>query len=136
VIKGTNINVLDYKAPNAWSTSEAMTIMEDLITKHGSKIQGVFCHWDNGATGVIEAAKAAKMTDLFIVAVDGCRAGFDQVKTGDQGSTIMQNFTTIVDTSLDVALKALKGEPYDAVNFVPLDDVNLSNIDSFEYPEW
>ena len=136
VIKGTNINILDYKAPTAWSTSEAMSIMEDLITRHGSKIQGVFCHWDNGATGVIEAAKAAGMSGLFIVAVDGCRAGFDQVKAGDQGSTIMQNFTTIVDTSLNVALKALNGEPYDAVNFVALDDVNLSNIDSFEYPEW
>ena len=75
VIKGTNIKVLDYKAPNAWSTSEAMSIMEDLITKHGSKIEGVFCHWDNGATGVIEAAEAAGMSGLFIVAVDGCRAG-------------------------------------------------------------
>jgi ABC-type sugar transport system substrate-binding protein len=135
-IKGTNITVLDYKAPNAWSTSEAMSIMEDMITKYGNQIQGVFCHWDNGATGVIEAAKAAGIKDLFIVAVDGCRAGFDQVKAGDQSSTIMQNFATMVETSLKVALKALKKEPFDAVNFVPLDDVSLSNINTFEYPEW
>jgi ribose transport system substrate-binding protein len=136
VIKRSNINVLDYKACSAWDTNEAMVIMEDMITKYGSKIQGVFCHWDNGATGVIEAAKAAGLSDLFIVAVDGCRAGFDQVKAGAQSSTIMQNFTTQVKVSLEVTQKALKKEPFTAVNLVPLDDVNKSNIDRFEYPEW
>jgi ribose transport system substrate-binding protein len=135
-IKGTNITVLDYKATSAWSTSEAMSIMEDMITKYGSQIQGVFCHWDNGATGVIEAAKAAGISNLFIVAVDGCRAGFDQVRAGDQSSTIMQNFATITAKSLEVALKVLKKEPFDVVNFVPLDDVNKTNIDQFEVPEW
>lgn len=135
-IKGSKIAVMDYKATNAWSTSEAMSIMEDMITKYGNRIQGVFCHWDNGATGVIEAAKAAGASNLFIVAVDGCRAGFDQVKKGDQSSTIMQNFATMVDASLDVALKVLKKEPFEAVNFIPLDDVNLGNINNFEYPEW
>jgi ribose transport system substrate-binding protein len=136
VIKGTNINVLDYKATNAWSTSEAMSIMEDMITKHGSQIQGVFCHWDNGATGVIEAAKVAGISGLYIVAVDGCRAGFDQVEAGVQSSTIMQNFAAQVKASLEVAQKALKNEPFDVVNFVPLDDVNKGNIADFEYPEW
>ncbi|MDR0388248.1 MAG: sugar ABC transporter substrate-binding protein [Treponema sp.] len=135
-IRGSNINVLDYKACSAWSTSEAMTIMEDMITKYGNRIQGVFCHWDNGATGVIEAAKAAGISDLFIVAVDGCRAGFDQVNAGTQGSSIMQNFAAQAKVSLEVALKALKKEPFDAVNLVPLDDINKSNIDRFEYPEW
>ncbi|MDR0708571.1 MAG: sugar ABC transporter substrate-binding protein, partial [Spirochaetaceae bacterium] len=135
-IRGSNINVLDYKACSAWSTSEAMTIMEDMITKYGDRIQGVFCHWDNGATGVIEAANAAGISNLFIVAVDGCRAGFDQVKAGTQSSSIMQNFSAQAKVSLEVVLKALKKEPFDVVNLVPLDDVNKSNIDSFEYPEW
>ena len=135
-IKGGKITVLDYKACNAWSTSEAMTIMEDMITKYGNKIQGVFCHWDNGATGVIEAAKAAKLSNLFVVAVDGCRAGFDQVKAGTQNSTIMQDFTEHVKVSLALTTKALKKEPFTAVNFIPLNDVNKNSIGNFEYPEW
>jgi ribose transport system substrate-binding protein len=56
-----------------------MNIMDDFIVKYGDQIQGVFCHWDNGATGVIGALKNANMTDVFVVGVDGCRAGFDQV---------------------------------------------------------
>jgi ABC-type sugar transport system substrate-binding protein len=136
-LQGTNIKVMDYKACDTWSTSQAMSIMEDMITKYGDKIQGVFCHWDNGATGCIQAIKAAKLPNhIFLVAVDGCRAGFDQVKAGDQDHCIMQNFATIVQTSLKVATKVLQGQPYDKVNFVPVDDVTKANINTFEYPEW
>ena len=59
-IKGKNITVLDYKNPSAWDTAQAQAIAEDMITKYGDKIQFIFCHWDNGATGVINALKAVK----------------------------------------------------------------------------
>ncbi|PKM96347.1 MAG: hypothetical protein CVU84_01115 [Firmicutes bacterium HGW-Firmicutes-1] len=135
-IKGSNIEVIDYKATNTWSTSEAMAIMEDMIVKNGDDIQGVFCHWDNGATGIIEAIKAAGMENVFIVGVDGCRAGFDQVKAGDQSVTIMQNFTTMSQKSLELARKVIDGETVEPQNFIPLDIVDLSNIDTFTAPEW
>jgi len=51
-IQGKNITVLDYKNPSAWDTAQAQAIAEDMITKYGDKIQFIFCHWDNGATGV------------------------------------------------------------------------------------
>lgn len=135
-IKGSKIEVLDSKSCNAWSTSDAMAITEDFIVKYGDKIQGVFCHWDNGATGVIEALKAAGMNDIYVIGVDGCRAGFDQVKAGGQGATIMQNFSEMSKKTLEVVRDALEGNPYDSVNFVPLDAVTKDNIDQFEYPEW
>ena len=136
VIRGSNINVLDYQACAAWDTSHAMVIMEDMLTKYGNRIQGVFCHWDNGATGVIEAARAAGLTNLFIVGVDGNRAGFNQVLDGVQSSTIMQDFAAQVRVALEVAGKALRKEPYSAINLVPLVDVNKSNISNYEEPEW
>ena len=57
-IKGKNIKVLDYKNPDAWDTAKAQAIAEDMITKYGDKIKFIFTHWDNGATGVINALKA------------------------------------------------------------------------------
>lgn len=48
-----------------------MAIMEDFIVKYGDKIDAVFCHWDNGATGVINALENANMDGVYIVAVDG-----------------------------------------------------------------
>jgi len=135
-IAGTGIEVIDYKATQQWSTAEAMAIMEDMITKWGKDIEGVFCHWDNGATGVIGALKAAGMEDVFIVAVDGNRAGFEQVLSGDQAVTIMQNFETHVTKSLDMTNTLLAGGSVEPVNFIPLDIVSLENIDEFTPPEW
>ncbi len=135
-IEGSNIEVLDSQAAAQWSTADALAIMEDFIVKNGDKIQAVFCHWDNGAKGVIEALKAANMKDVYVVAVDGCKAGFDQVSSGEQGATIMQNFITMVNDSLSVAQKSIAGEKVEPVNFIKFDIITKDNIDQFEVPEW
>ncbi len=135
-IKGSKLTVIDYKATQQWATDQAMTIMEDMITKNGAKIEGVFVHWDNGATGAIQALKAAKMEGKFVVGVDGCRAGFDQVRAGDQSVTIMQNFENMTTKSLELARKVVDGEKVEQQNFIPLDIVSKDNIDTFTAPEW
>ncbi len=135
-IAGTPIEVIDYKATQQWATDQAMAIMEDMITKYGDTIDGVFCHWDNGATGVISAAEAAGMKDVFIVGVDGNRAGFDQVREGKQSVTIMQNFENMAKKTLGFARSIMDGQKVDKVNFVPLEIVDLGNIDDFTAPEW
>ncbi|MCX7657025.1 MAG: hypothetical protein N2Z76_10935, partial [Treponemataceae bacterium] len=93
-------------------------------------------HWDNGVTGIIGAAKAANKTGLFIVGVDGNRAGFDQVRNGEQSVTIMQNFENMSKKSLELARKVVDGEKVEPVNFIPLDIVSKDNIDTFTAPEW
>ena len=135
-IEGSKINVIDSQNCSGWITQDAMSIMEDFIVKYGDKIQGVFCHWDNGATGVIEALKNKNMTNVYVVAVDGCRAGFDQVKAGTQAVCIGQSFTNMAIQSLKNARAALDGQPYEKINYIPLDVVTKDTIDSFPYPEW
>jgi len=135
-IKGTKIEVIDYKACAQWATDQAMAIMEDMIVKHGKDIQGVFVHWDNGATGVIQAAKAAGISNLFIVGVDGNRAGYVQVKNGVQSVSIAQDFTLMTKTDLGLARDVLAGKKPQAVNWVPLFAVNKDSIKSFDPPEW
>jgi ribose transport system substrate-binding protein len=136
VIEGSNITLLDSQNCSGWVTQDAMNIMDDFIVKYGDQIQGVFCHWDNGATGVIGALKNANMTGVFVVGVDGCRAGFDQVKDGSQAVCIGQSFTNMAIQSLKNAKAALTGGTYEAINFIPLDVVTADNIDTFPYPEW
>ena len=136
VIDGTNITLLDSQNCSGWVTADAMAIMEDFIVKYGDQIQGVFCHWDNGATGIIEALKNAGMNDVYLVAVDGCRAGYDQVKAGTQAVSIGQSFTNMAIKSLQNAKAMLEGGTYEAVNFIPLDVVTKDNVDILPYPEW
>jgi ribose transport system substrate-binding protein len=137
-IKGSKIQVLDYKACQQWATDQAQTIMEDDITKFGNQIQGVFVHWDNGATGVIEAAKAAGISGLFIVGVDGNRAGYYQVQSGAQAISIAQDFIVMTKKDLELAKAVVSGKKVSPINYVPLTVVDSALISSggFDPPEW
>lgn len=136
VIEGSNIEVLDVQNCEQWQTAMAQAIAEDFITKYGDEIDGVFVHWDNGATGVIEAFKAAGMDGKFIVGVDGNRAGFAQVKEGVQAASIAQNFETFAKMTMSLTNEILEGKDIVPVNFVDLDIVTKDNVDTFTAPEW
>ena len=135
-IEGSGIVILDSQNPSGWNTNEAMAIAEDFIVKYGDQIEGVFCHWDNGATGVLEAFVAAGRTDVFIVGVDGNSAGYQQVKDGKQAVTIGQSFTQMARKSMEFATAMLNGEEVDRINHIPHDVVTLENIETFPWPEW
>ena len=135
-LEGSNIEVMDYKACEQWQAAMALAIAEDMIVKYGDTIDGVFCHWDNGCTGVIEAFKAAGLEGKFIIGVDGNRAGFEQVESGDQYASIAQNFETFAMLTMELTRDLLDGKTIEPVNFVPLDIVTLDNIDTFTPPEW
>lgn len=135
-LEGSNITVLDSQNCDAWATEDAMAIMEDFIVKYGDQIDAVFCHWDNGATGVINALANAGREDVYIVAVDGCSAGYDQVKAGTQAVCISQSFSNMVAQSLECAIAAVNGDSYEEINWIPLDTVTAENVDSLPYPEW
>lgn len=132
-----SIKVLDYKNPQAWDAAQAQTIAEDMITKYGDEIEFIFCHWDNGATGVINALTAAGMTDVLVFGIDGNSVAFDQVKSWKNYNSIMQNVETIVMKSLEMGNLFLDKDPaakHDV--FVPFDLVTKETIDNFTPPEW
>ena len=135
-IAGSNIVIIDSQNAENWITANAMAIAEDFIVRHGDDIKGVFVHWDNGATGVINAMHNAGMDDVFIVGVDGNRAGFEQVRNGTQSVSVGQSFTNMARQSLANAQTMLEGGTVPEINFIPLDVITLQTIDTFPAPEW
>ncbi len=137
-IKGTNITVLDYQNTQQWDTAQAQAIAEDMITKYGTKIQFVFTHWDNGATGVINALKAhGGMDNVMIIGVDGNKTGYEQVTSWPNYMSIAQNVETITKTVLDTAKKFLAKDPTAKHDNVPQFDIyNRDTIANFTAPEW
>jgi ribose transport system substrate-binding protein len=136
-IQGTNLTVLEYKNPQQWDTAQAQAIMEDMITKYGDKIQFVFCHWDNGATGVINALKAAGKENVMIVAVDGNKVAFQQVKDWPNYISIAQNAETIAMKSMEEANKFLSKDATAKKDvIVPFDIISKDTINNFTPPEW
>lgn len=140
-IAGKPITVLDYKNPTAWDTAQAQAIAADMITKYGSKIQFIFVHWDNGATGVIQALKAVNQdwaNKVMIIAVDGNKTGFQQVQswTGTYIS-IAQNAETITSKVMEQSMKFIKKDPSAVkVNIIPFDVITKDTIGNFTPPEW
>ena len=132
-----NIVMLDSQfAPTGWNTHEALAIMEDFIVRFGDDIDIVWCHWDNGASGVIDALANAGMDHVFVIGVDGNRTGYAQVRAGTQALSVGQSFTNMALESLRLARAILLGEEVPVDNWIPLDMVTLDTIDSFVEPDW
>jgi len=139
-IAGKPITVLDYKNPTAWDTAQAQAIAEDMITKYGDKIQFIFCHWDNGATGVINALKAVNQdwaNKVLIIGVDGNKTGFDQVQSWPNYISIAQNVETITSKVMEQSQLFLKKDPTAVKsNIIPFDIITKETIKNFTAPEW
>lgn len=131
------IVVLDYQNPQAWDAAQAQAIAEDMITKYGDEIQFVFCHWDNGATGVINALTAAGMTDVLVFGVDGNAVAFEQVQSWANYNSIGQNVETIARKSMEIANLFLANDPSaQFANIVPFDLITKETFGNFTPPEW
>ena len=139
-IKGKNIEVLDYQNPSAWDTAEAQDIAQDMITKYGDKIQFIFTHWDNGATGVINALKAVNepwAEKVLIIGVDGNKTGFQQVESWPNYISIAQNAETITSKVMEESKKFIdKDASAVKENIIPFDIINKETIGNFTAPEW
>ncbi len=135
------IVILDNQNCKAWAANDAMNIMQDFIVRFGDQLDGVFCHWDNGYTGVIQAMTNANMdpSSIFSVAIDGCKAGFDQVEAGTQTVCLMQDFEQMAIRELELCCQVLDGTPVaeaDKINYIPWGIVTKDTIGDFTYPEW
>jgi len=140
--QGIDSNIIELDSqfvPGPWQTDEARTIMEGFLVAYDN-IDIVWCHWDNGASGVIEAARAAgRLDEIFIIGYDGNSTGYQQVKDGDQALSVGQSFTNMADKSLELARKMLDGGTLSAsekMSWIPVDMVTLETIDSFPWPAW
>ena len=111
-----------------------------MITKYGDKIQFVFCHWDNGATGVINALKAVNepwANEVLIIGVDGNKVGFQQVESWPNYISIAQNAETITSKVMEQSMLWLNHDPAAVkANIIPFDIIDKDTIKNFTAPDW
>jgi ribose transport system substrate-binding protein len=110
-IKGSKITLLDKQNCKSWDPAVAMSLTEDFITKYGDKIQFIYSHWDNASVSIVQALESKDLLNkVYIVSVDGCRAGFDLVKNDKIAGTMFQNMRNQARICTDAAVKLLNGE--------------------------
>jgi len=136
-IAGSNIVELDSQnCREGWNANEAMGIMKNLISRFGNRIDVVFCHWDNGASGVIQALHHRGMYDVFVVGIGGNKTGYTQVRERTQALSIGHSFTDMVSQSLRNAKALLEGGSVQPVNHISFDIITVDTIDSLLPPQW
>ena len=132
-----NIIELDAQnCPGGWNGHEALAIMEDFIVKYGDEIDIVWCHWDNGASSVIEALQSANMDGVFVIGVDGNSTGYQQVLDGVQALSVGQSFTNMAAKSLENARIMIEGGNVEKINIIPMDMVTIDNVLTLPWPGW
>ncbi len=107
------VKVLEMKTAN-WSRAEALSLMENWLTAHPGKIDGVIGQNDEMALGAIQAIKAAglKPTDFAIAGIDGVSDAIQAVKNGELGLSILQDAVAQAQGAMDVALRHIIGPDY------------------------
>jgi len=132
-----NINILaSQNSGGGWSSGEARQIMEIFLTQYGDDIDIVWCHWDDGAYGVIEATQAAGRYDIFIIGVGGNSVSYQNVLDGLQQLSVSQNYSNMVRRSLQNARTLLDGGSVSQINIIPMDMITPDTINNFAKPEW
>lgn len=82
-----DIELLDQQTAN-FSRSEALTVLQTLITKHGDDIKGVWTANDDMALGALEALDAAGMSDVAVVGIDAVPEAVEAVADGRLTATV------------------------------------------------
>lgn len=113
-----------------WNKDEAMRYMEDWIQASGGKIDAVIAMNDNMCAGALEAAKDAKMSNLWAYGVDGTAEACLLIKDGEMTSTSLQSAYDLAEASVKLVYDMLKGGEAKVIMIdCPL--INKDNVDKY-----
>ena len=132
-----NVTILgSMHCSDGWDAYETRSIMEEFINEFGDAIDVVYCHWDNGATGVLGALRTAGMHDVKVIGIEGSGRGYQQVKDGRQWLSVGISFTNMARQALYNTREILEGRSVPEISNIPWDIITAETIDDLPWPEW
>lgn len=113
LVKNPGVTLLEQKTAN-WSRAEAISLMENFLTVHGDKIDGVLAQNDEMAVGAVEGIRNYGMdpASIPVAGVDGIKDALESVKRGEQTLSILQDANGQAQGAIDLALHKLVGDSY------------------------
>jgi ribose transport system substrate-binding protein len=132
----SGLKVLARQSAN-WDPVKAKAVMEDFLTTHGDKINGLFSQDDNTAAAAAETAKAAgKLAGMKIVGTGGSKNGISAIKAGLLHGTIDQSPAADAEQGLRLALDLARGKaPPQKRNIIAMPKITAANVAQFQ-GEW
>ena len=107
-----DVKVLEIKTAN-WSRAEAQSLMENWLTAHPDRINGVIAENDEEMLGALQAVKARNIpsTKIALAGIDGVTDALVAVKRGE-AMTTLQDATGQAQGLVDLALRHIQGDAY------------------------
>ncbi|WP_101296830.1 substrate-binding domain-containing protein [Halegenticoccus soli] len=93
-----------------FSTSEAVSVMEDFVTSHGDKIDGVYAHNDLMALGAHRVIQDSNLSDIPIVGIDGTDTWVQTFSDNQYYATVAQLPEKMMSTAVDVGIEVVEGK--------------------------
>ncbi len=110
-----------------WDQTKGQEIVAAALAQYGDDIEVVFCNNDGmalGAAAAIEAAGRKVGEDIYLLGVDALAECQEMVQKGTMTGTVLNDHIGQSHKAVDVAVKALNGEPMDNyywVDYVKVD---------------
>ena len=110
-----------------WDQTKGQEIVAAALAQYGDQIEVVFCNNDAmalGAAAAIEAAGRKVGEDIYLLGVDALAECQEMVQKGTMTGTVLNDHIGQSHKAVDVAVKALNGEPMD--NYYWVDYVKVT----------
>ncbi|MBT2735003.1 substrate-binding domain-containing protein [Bacillus sp. ISL-7] len=114
-----------------WSREEALSLTENWL--QSQKLDAIVAQNDEMALGAIKALSAAgKLKDIKVIGIDAIPDALNSIQAGELTATVFQDVDAQGEMSVDVAVKAAKGEKVEINNMIPFQLVTKENLDQFK----
>ena len=115
-----------------WDRAKAMSLTENWIQSHGTKINAIFAQNDEMGMGAVKALESAKLKDkILVVSVDAIPDALQAVKKGTLDATVFQNAKEQGSKAIETAVKAARKEAFDKTTLIPFQLVTKENVGEF-----
>ncbi len=129
-----NAHVLGEQAAN-WDKAQAISVMENFITKYGEDIDVAFCCDDTMAAGAVEALDAAGMGGgkVLITGNSLSSEAIAYIKSGEMFCTASHEPWDMAKLCMETVSRVLNGEEVEKRNYCPNPIYNADNIAEYPY---
>jgi inositol transport system substrate-binding protein len=111
-----------------WDRAKAMSLMENWIQSHGSRIKAVFAQNDEMGMGALLALERAKLKgEVVLTSVDAIADALQAVKDGRLDATVFQDARGQGGTAVELAVKIAHKEPYEKETYIPFKLITKDN---------
>jgi len=120
-----------YEQTANWDRAQGLNLMENWLSS-GKEIDAVIAQNDEMALGAYNAIEAAgRQNDILVIGIDAIQDALRSVKEGKLCGTVFQDAKEQGRLSMEVAMKAVKGEQVDKKYYIPFQLVTKENLSEF-----